>query len=99
MTIKDATMDSPDVIRTIVGETIIGVIQNYDGRWWLIVRSGHAFVFGGDAYCWVKDPDEVRVLIVKRRKDLKVLQDLEAIQSGTQDLTLVDDLLDKSKLS
>ncbi len=99
MAIKDHnTANSPDTIRAMLGETITGVIQDDDASWWLVVQSGHALVFGGSpggcrGAFWVKSPDDVKRLIARRRKDIS------ALQAEMQNLTLVDEFLEKHGLS
>jgi hypothetical protein len=93
-----AIKDNPDTIRAMVGETIAGVIQDNDASWWLIVQSGHALVFGGNpngarGVFWVSNPDDVKQLIARRRKDIS------ALRAEMQNLTLVDEFLEKHGLS
>jgi hypothetical protein len=69
---KDAgCANHEDLVKALVGETIVGVIQDHEGRWWLVGKSGYAFVFspGNGAY-WRENPEAVKGLIEKRKADL-----------------------------
>jgi hypothetical protein len=72
MAIKDQNCsNSPETVKALVGETIIGTIADYEGGWWLVVESGHAFVFQtGNGAFWIEQPDAVQRLIAKRKSDL-----------------------------
>lgn len=71
MALKDAKCsNSPETMKALVGETIVGVIADYDGAWWLVVKSGHALVMTRNGSYWTESPDAVKTLIAKRKADL-----------------------------
>ena len=72
MAIKDAKVaNSPETMKAMVGETIIGAIADYEGSWWLVVESGYALVFKtGKGSYWIESPDAVQKLIKQRKDDL-----------------------------
>jgi hypothetical protein len=71
MAIKDANCsNSPETMKALVGETIVGVIQDGDGRWHLVVESGYALVLSGNGAFWTANPDDVKRVIERRRSDL-----------------------------
>jgi hypothetical protein len=74
MAIEDSNCSNhPDTMKAMVGETIVGVIADYESNWWLIVESGHAMVFSSKSGAfWVEQPDAVKRLIAKRKADLGV---------------------------
>jgi hypothetical protein len=74
MAIKDQKCSNhPDTMKAMAGETVVGVIADYDGNWWLVVESGHALVFGtGKGSFWIESPNAVQQLIARRKKDLGV---------------------------
>jgi len=73
--IKDTSISNhPDTVRAMVGEKITGVICDHDGRWHLIVESGHAFVMGGDSKYWIASPKDVQGVINRRKANLVTWQ-------------------------
>ena len=72
MAIKDTnTANCAATMKAMVGEKVIGAIQDYDGRWLLITQSGYALAVGGpNGAFWVVAPKDVHALIAKRQADL-----------------------------
>ncbi len=56
---KSSPSNDPETIKSLVGETIKGVICDTDGKWWLITATGHALVLGTSALP-TEPPGEVR---------------------------------------
>ena len=74
MAIKNTSISNhSDTMKAMVGETIVGVIADYEGQWWLVVESGHALVLStSNGAFWVVQPKDVEELIAKRKRDLGV---------------------------
>lgn len=68
------TSNHPDVMLNLVGETIRGVMCDNDGRWLLIVESGHALILS-DAKFWTLAPSEVQKVARSRMDQLNSLRD------------------------
>lgn len=76
MALKDhGVANHADTMMAMIGETIVGVVADDHGQWWLIVKSGHALVQGKTGAYWREDPRAVKALIEKRRAQLKAQSD------------------------
>ena len=62
--------NTPELLKAMVNEFIVGAIVDYDGNKWLVVKSGYAIVFGRHGAYWRESPTAVKALIDKRRADL-----------------------------
>lgn len=81
MSLKDYTGPANDkaLIRSIVGEKIVGVMFSDTGSVMLVVESGHALTFasmgGGAPSYWCDRPSEVANLAAVRHKQLLSAQE------------------------
>ena len=79
-----AASNDPALVHALTGEKIVGTLFDFDGRMWLIVESGHAFVISVSVVVeegekpsltyYRKTPGDVQSLIKKRLDQLATWQ-------------------------